>query len=101
MARKAKLESNKKRAKLAARYAKKRQELKNVIIDPNADPEAVGEAMRKLQRLPKNSSPIRVRNRCGLTGRPRGFLRTFGLSRIQFREMAHRGMIPGVTKSSW
>ncbi|MCO4794331.1 MAG: 30S ribosomal protein S14 [Bacteriovoracaceae bacterium] len=101
MARKAKLESNKKRAKLAARHLQKRQELKKVIIDPNADPEAKGEAMRKLQGLPKNSSPVRVRNRCAVTGRSRGFLRTFGLSRIAFRELAHRGMVPGVTKSSW
>ncbi len=101
MARKAKLESNKKRAKLAAKYATKREELKKVIVDPNAEPEAKGEAMRKLQRLPKNSSPIRVRNRCAVTGRSRGFLRTFGLSRIAFRELAHRGMVPGVTKSSW
>lgn len=101
MARKAKLESNKKRAKLAARYAAKRKELKKIIIDPNAEPEAKGEAIRKLQRLPKNSNPIRVKNRCAVTGRPRGFLRAFGLSRIAFRELAHRGMVPGVTKSSW
>lgn len=101
MARKAKLESNKKRARLAAKYLQERRELKKIIIDPNAEQDAKGEAMRRLQKLPKNSSPVRVRNRCAVTGRSRGFLRTFGLSRIAFRELAHRGMLPGVTKSSW
>ncbi len=78
-----------KRAKLVARYAAKREALK-----------AAGDSTG-LQKLPRNSSKIRLRNRCKLTGRPRGYIRQFGLSRITFREMALDGKIPGVTKSSW
>lgn len=78
-----------KRAKLVARYAAKREALK-----------AAGDTAG-LQKLPRNSSKIRLRNRCKLTGRPRGYIRQFGLSRITFREMALDGKIPGVTKSSW
>lgn len=101
MARLAKIISNERRSKLADKYYGRRQELKKIIVDPNADPEKKGEAMRKLQKISRNSSKVRVRNRCELTGRPRAFLRKFRLSRIQFRELALRGMIPGVTKSSW
>lgn len=78
-----------KRAKLVAKYAAKREALK-----------AAGN-YSDLQKLPKNSSPVRMRNRCKLTGRPRGYMRTFGISRVTFREMALFGKIPGVTKSSW
>jgi len=78
-----------KRAKLVAKYADKRAALK-----------AAGN-YSDLQKLPKNSSPVRMRNRCKLTGRPRGYMRTFGISRVTFREMALFGKIPGVTKSSW
>ncbi len=78
-----------KRKKLAAKYAEKRAKLK-------AEGDYVG-----LQLLPKNSNPIRVRNRCMITGRPRGYMRLFGISRIQFREMASKGLIPGVKKASW
>jgi small subunit ribosomal protein S14 len=78
-----------KRAKLVAKFAAKRAELK-------ASGDSVG-----LQKLPKNSSKIRLRNRCKLTGRPRGYIRQFGLSRITFREMALDGKIPGITKASW
>lgn len=78
-----------KRAKLVARYAEKREALK-----------AAGDSVG-LQKLPRNSSKIRLRNRCKLTGRPRGYIRQFGLSRITFREMATDGKIPGVTKASW
>lgn len=78
-----------KRAKMAAKYAEKRQALK----------EAGDYA--GLQKLPRNSTPIRMRNRCKLTGRPRGYIRQFGISRITFREMALEGKIPGVTKASW
>lgn len=101
MAKLSKIVANEKKKKLVEKYYNKRQELKKVLLDPEASPEQKGEAMRTLQRLPKNSSPVRVRNRCELTGRPRAYLRKFRLSRIQFREMALRGMIPGVTKSSW
>ncbi len=78
-----------KRAKLIEKYAEKRAQLK-------ADGDYVG-----LQKLPKNSSPIRYHNRCKLTGRPKGYMRQFGLSRITFREMASAGLIPGVKKASW
>lgn len=77
------------RAKLVAKYAAKRAELK-----------AAGDYVG-LQKLPRNSSPTRLRNRCAITGRPRGYIRQFGLSRIQFREMASQGLIPGVKKASW
>lgn len=78
-----------KRKKLAALYAEKREQLKK---EGKWD---------ELQKLPKNSSPVRQRNRCKLTGRPRGYMRTFGISRVTFREMALNGLIPGVTKCSW
>ncbi|MDR0745656.1 30S ribosomal protein S14 [Bacteroides sp. 224] len=78
-----------KRAKLVAKYAEKRAQLKK---------EGNYEA---LQALPKNASPVRLHNRCKLTGRPKGYIRQFGISRIQFREMASNGLIPGVKKASW
>lgn len=78
-----------KRAKLIAKYAEKRTQLKKA-----GDYEA-------LQALPKNASPVRLHNRCKLTGRPKGYMRQFGISRIQFREMASNGLIPGVRKASW
>jgi small subunit ribosomal protein S14 len=78
-----------KRAKLVAKYASKRAELK-----------AAGE-WTELQKLPPNSNPIRLHNRCKLTGRPKGYMRVFGISRINFREMASKGLIPGVKKASW
>jgi len=78
-----------KRAKLVAKYAAKRAELK-----------AKGD-YEGLQKLPKNASPVRLHNRCKLTGRPKGYLRQFGISRINFREMANNGLIPGITKASW
>ena len=78
-----------KRAKLVARYAEKRAALK-----------AAGD-QEGLSKLPRNSNPIRMHNRCKVTGRPKGYMRQFGISRIQFREMASKGLIPGVTKASW
>ncbi len=88
-----------KRAKLVAKYAAKRAELKRIIR--TGEPAEAYEAAQKLQSLPKNSNPIRLHNRCKLTGRPRGYIRQFGISRIQFREMASNGLIPGVKKASW
>ena len=88
-----------KRAKLIAKYATKRAELKK-IINGN-DYEAKDAAIIALQKLPPNSNPIRLHNRCKLTGRPKGYIRQFGLSRINFREMANQGLIPGVRKASW
>ncbi len=89
-----------KRAKLVARYAAKRAQLKE-IVRTSDDPAEAYEACRKLQRIPKNANPIRLHNRCVLTGHPRGFIRQFSISRMQFREMASAGLIPGVTKASW
>ena len=89
-----------KRAKLVARYAEKRAALKKVIAT-SEDPAEAYEAARKLQSIPKNANPIRLHNRCKITGRPKGYMRQFGLSRIQFREMASSGLIPGVKKASW
>ena len=88
-----------KRATLAKKYAAKRAALKEVIN--TGTPEEAYEAARKLQALPLNSNPIRMHNRCKLTGRPKGYIRLFGISRIQFREMASQGLIPGVKKASW
>ncbi len=88
-----------KRAKLVAKYAAKRAALKEIVR--KGTPAEAYEAARKLQDLPKNANPIRLHNRCKLTGRPRGYIRQFGISRIQFREMASNGLIPGVKKASW
>ena len=101
MAKKAMIERNKKRERMAAKYAPKRAELKRILSDPNTSDEEFYEAQRKLTKLPKNSSPIRIRNRCSITGRPRAYLRKYGVSRITFRELATQGKVPGVTKSSW
>jgi len=101
MARKAKIASNEKRKKLAKKYASKRAELRTAMKNEKLSPEDRFQAQLGLQRLPKNSAQVRVRNRCGLTGRPRSYYRAFGLSRLEFRRLALQGMIPGVTKSSW
>ena len=95
------IERNKKRIRLVAKYAKQRAELKAVLLNPATTDEAFFAAQKKLQRLPKNSSAVRVRNRCSMSGRPRAYIGKFGVSRIQFRELALAGKIPGVTKSSW
>ena len=88
-----------KRAKLVAKYAEKRAALKKIVN--TGDPVEAFEAAQKLQALPKNANPIRLHNRCKLTGRPKGFIRQFCISRIQFREMASYGLIRGVKKESW
>lgn len=88
-----------KRAKMSKKYSQKRADLKKVIA--TGDPVDAYEAARKLQDIPFNANPIRMHNRCKLTGRSRGYMRLFGLSRIQFREMASKGLIPGVKKASW
>ena len=95
------IERNKKRIKLAAKFAPKRAELKAILSNPATTDDEFFAAQRKLQRLPKNSSPVRVRNRCSLSGRPRAYIGKFGVSRITFRELALAGKIPGVIKSSW
>ncbi len=101
MAKKSKIEMNKKRIAMAAKYASKRAELKAIIDNQKSTDEERYDAQLGLQRLPRNSNPTRIRRRCSLTGRPRGNLRKFGINRIKFRELAHRGEIPGVRKSSW
>lgn len=93
-----------KRERLVARYANKRAELTKVLKSTDSSDEvqsAKWDAMMSLQKLPANSSKIRLHNRCGLTGRPRGYMRQFGISRVTFREMALEGKIPGVRKGSW
>ncbi len=90
-----------KRAKLVAKYAAKRDALRAVIKNPNSTAEEIDEASLKLQKLPLNSYPGRLRNRCALTGRPKGYYRKFGLGRNKLRETAMRGDIPGLVKASW
>ncbi|CAG9295540.1 30S ribosomal protein S14 [Celerinatantimonas diazotrophica] len=90
-----------KRAKLAAKYAEKRAALKEVISSVNSSDEERWDAVLKLQELPRDSSRSRQRNRCNITGRPHGFLRKFGVSRIKLREAAMRGEVPGLRKASW
>ena len=95
------IERNKKRIKLSAKFKAKRTELKAILADPATTDEQFFAAQKKLQKLPRNSAPIRIRNRCSLSGRPRAYIGRFGVSRITFRELALSGKIPGVTKSSW
>ena len=95
------VERDKRRLKTVQKYAAKRAELKELIRDPATSDEARAEAQRKLQLQPRDASPARQRNRCALTGRPRGVYRKFGLARTKIREVANRGEIPGLVKSSW
>ncbi len=95
------VEREKKRQHTVEKYAKKRAELKALISNPETSDEDRWEAQLKLQKLPRNASPVRLRNRCGLTGRPHGYYRKFGLSRNKLREAAMRGDVPGLVKSSW
>ena len=90
-----------KRAKLVARYAARRAELKAIISNPETSDEERMEAVAKLQSLPRDSSPVRLRNRCSITGRPQGFYRKFGLGRNKLREATMNGEIPGLRKASW
>lgn len=95
------IKRNEKRKNLVAKFAAKRAELKAALVNPALSNEEFFAASKALQKLPRNSSPVRVRNRCSLSGRPRAFIRKYGVSRITFRELALNGKIPGVTKSSW
>jgi small subunit ribosomal protein S14 len=90
-----------KRAELAKKYAAKRAELKGIIKSPKSQPEEVAAAVEKLAKLPRDASPTRQRNRCSITGRPRGYYRKFGLSRNKLREATMRGDVPGLHKASW
>ncbi|RMX09972.1 30S ribosomal protein S14 [Allofranklinella schreckenbergeri] len=101
MAKKALIERELKREKLAAKFAAKRAELKAIIDDAKRSDEDRYQARLALQKLPRNANPTRQRNRCELTGRPRGTFRQFGLARAKVRELAMSGDIPGVIKASW
>lgn len=101
MAKKSKIAKNEERRVIVARYAAKRLELKKALVDPAGTDESREAARVALQKLPRNASPVRVRSRDSVDGRPRGVLSKFGISRVRFRDMAHRGELPGITKSSW
>ncbi|HEY4321427.1 MAG TPA: 30S ribosomal protein S14 [Gemmatimonadales bacterium] len=101
MAKTSSIQRGLKRDKLAAKYADQRAKLKAIISSQTATPAQKDMAQRKMQALPRNSSPVRHVNRCSLTGRSRAYVRRFGLSRIAFRENALQGNIPGVRKASW
>lgn len=101
MAKTSMVEREVKRAKLAKRHGAKREQLKAIIRNPNTTVEERELAVVRLQKLPRNSSPSRQRNRCSLTGRPHGYYRKFALSRNKLREAAMRGDIPGLVKASW
>lgn len=94
-------EREKKRAKLAKQYGAKRDALRAIMKDPNAEPEAKWDAQVQLQKLPRDSARTRQRNRCRITGRPHGVYRKFGLGRNKLREAAMRGDVPGLVKASW
>jgi small subunit ribosomal protein S14 len=101
MAKKSMIAREVKRARTVAKYARKRAELKAIILDPNSTHEQVDEAVLKLQKQPRNASPARVQRRCRISGRPRGVYRKFGLCRNKLREAAMRGDVPGLVKASW
>ncbi|MDE2338198.1 MAG: 30S ribosomal protein S14 [Gammaproteobacteria bacterium] len=101
MAKTSMVEREKRRAKIVEKYAAKRTELKELIRNPKTSAEDRMAAQAKLQKLPRDASPSRGRNRCAITGRSRGVYRKFGLSRVKIREVANRGEIPGLTKASW
>lgn len=101
MAKKSKIAKNLQRMKLVAKYAERRAELVKVLKDPNASFEDKYAAQRAIDKMPRDASATRIKNRCGLTGRPRAYYRKFGLSRIALREEALRGNLPGVVKASW
>ena len=101
MAKKSKIARNQQRAVIVDRYRTQRAELKKALVDPNSSDEQREAARIGLQKLPRDASPVRLRNRDAIDGRPRGNLSRFGISRVRFRDMAHRGELPGITKSSW
>ena len=101
MAKKSMLMRQKRREAEVKRFATKRAELKEMIRDPKTSDDDKLEAQKKLQKLPRDANPVRLRNRCALTGRPHGYYRKFGLSRTKLRETTMRGEIPGLSKASW
>ena len=101
MAKLSQINRNKKRVKTVKKYAGKREALKKVIKSKDSSPEEIFEASIKLAKLPRNSSKVRLHNRCELTGRSKGYYRKLKLSRIQLRKLSSEGQVPGMTKSSW
>lgn len=101
MAKISKIVKNERRKDKVKLWAERRAEAKRIVNNPRSTPEEVDAAVIRLQKMPRDGSPSRVRNRCSQTGRSRGYLRKFGISRIALRELALEGQIPGVTKSSW
>ena len=101
MAKTSMIEREQKRQHAVSKYRDVREELKAIIRNPHTSNEKRREAMIKLQKLPRNASPVRLRNRCNISGRPRGYYRKFGLSKSKLREAAMRGDIPGLVKASW
>jgi len=101
MAKKSKTARQRQRREMVARYAERREELRKQSVDQNLPLEERMEARAALGMLPRNSSKVRLRNRCKITGRPRGYLRRLGISRVALRRLAHQGALPGLTKSSW
>ena len=101
MAKKSKVVKNIQRQKLVEKYKEKREELLSVVKNPKNSIEEKRLAYMQLEKLPRDANPIRIRNRCNLTGRPRGYYRKFGLSRISLRELATKGRVPGLKKASW
>lgn len=101
MAKKSSIEKNKRRTKLVQRQAAKRAELKAIVRSKDVPDEDRFEAVLNLAALPRNGAKVRLRNRCGLTGRPRGFYRKLGMSRVALRELGSAGQVPGMVKASW
>jgi small subunit ribosomal protein S14 len=101
MAKKSAVEKNQRRRRMVDRFKKRREELKSIITDRDVAPEERFNATLQLAELPRNSSKVRIRNRCAMSGRPRAYYRKFGLSRIALRHLASEGQIPGVVKASW
>jgi len=101
MAKKSSVEKNKNRSVLVRRYASRRMKLKQTVSDRSLPPEERFKAQLKLAKLPRNSAKVRLRNRCEITGRPRGYYRKFRMSRIALRDLGSQGLIPGLVKASW
>ena len=101
MAKKSMIERERKRAKAVQRFSKKRAELKKIIASPSSSDDERTEALLKLQKLPRDASPSRLRNRCSISGRPHGYYRKFGLARNKLREETMDGNVPGLRKASW
>ena len=101
MAKTSMVERERKRIRTVERYKERRTEIKRIIADRSTSPDDLAAALEALQKLPRDSSPVRLRNRCAITGRPRGYFKKFGLSRNKLREEAMFGNLPGVSKASW